>query len=330
MKKSLIAMAVLAASGAVMAQSSVTLNGRVDAWVGTLKSAVGGQTQTKLDNGGLTGSRWALNGTEDLGGGLKAMFKLENRYNVDDGTSAGMFLGDAYLALGGGFGTVKLGRTYTAYDDTRALGNTQNVYDSSLTPVGDVFKGTGGVDYSSRAANGIRYETPAMGGFSASLTYAFGEDKTATTSANDLVALSLKYAGGPLSVAYGYQEEKAGGSTSNKYNHIAGAYNFGVAAVSAGYGTRSGTAATGDDTGFTLGVTAPVGAASVSLGYAKEDTDVAGVTTRKSTGWGLGAGYPLSKRTKLYTGYKATDAENQAGTKVAEVRLFAVGVRHDF
>jgi len=332
MKKSLIALAVLAVSGAAFAQSTVTLNGRVDAWVGTLKNTPAGETQTKLDNGGLTGSRWALNGTEDLGGGLKAMFKLENRFNVDDGTSAGQFLGDAYLALAGGFGTVKLGRTYTAFDDTRVLGNSKNVFDSALTPVGDVFKGTvGGIDYTSRAPSGIRYETPNMSGFSASLTYAFRENKTATTSSDDLKALSLKYAAGPVSVAYGYQEEMAGGTTSNKYNHIAGVYDFGVAAVSAGYGKRSGTAVTGDDSGYTLGVTAPVSKAlTVSLGYAKEDTDIAGVTTLKSSGWGLGAGYSLSKRTTMYAGYKATDGENAAGTKVNEVRLFAVGVRHDF
>jgi len=341
MKKSLIALAVLAASGAAMAQSSVTLNGRVDAWFGTQQLGVGAETQTVLQNGGLTGSRWALNGTEDLGGGLKAMFKLENRFSVDDGSDTTGFTGDAYLALAGGFGTVKLGRTYTAFDDTRALGNSKNVYDSTLTPVNSVFKAAttgatgfatiGGVDYTSRAPSGIRYETPNFSGFSASFTYAFGENKTATTSADDLISLSLKYAAGPLSVAYGYQEEKVGGATSNKYNHIAGVYDFGVAAVSAGYGKRTGTAATGDDTGYTLGVTAPVGkAASVSLGYAKEDTQIAGATSQNNSGWALGAGYSLSKRTTMYAGFSDVKQDNGAGTDTGKRKIFALGVRHDF
>ena len=109
MKKSLIALAVLAASGAAMAQSSVTLYGRVDASIGSTKDTVSGVSTTKLFNGsdvGLTGSRWGMKGSEDLGGGLMANFVLENRFNVDDGTTAGQFLGDAYVGLSGGFGAV--------------------------------------------------------------------------------------------------------------------------------------------------------------------------------------------------------------------------------
>jgi len=344
MKKSLIALAVLAASGAAMAQSSVTLNGRVGVWVGTLEQGVGNQSQTVMANGGLTGSRWALNGTEDLGGGLKASFSLENRYNIDTGTSAGQFLGNSYVALGGGFGTVKLGRTYTAYDDIRAVANSQNVFDSDLTPTGAVFNagaaqvtsagvvvGRAGADYTSRAANGIRYETPSMGGFSGALTYAFGEDKTATTSASDLVSLNLKYAAGPVAVGYGHQEEKVLGATSNKYNALSGSYNFGVAAVSAGYQRRTGTAATGDDKGYTLGVTMPVGsAANVSLGYANEETDVAGVTVAKNSGWAFGAGYSLSKRSTLFAGFQNVTQDNAAGVEVGKQRIVAAGLRHNF
>jgi len=355
MKKSLIALAVLAASGAAMAQSSVTLNGRVGVWVGTLEQGVGQQSQTVLQNGGLTGSRWALNGTEDLGSGLKAMFKLENRYNIDDGKSVGGFSGDAYVALAGGFGTVKLGRTYTAFDDARVLANSQNVFDSDLTPTGAVFKadvkqvtnvgvanGTTGADYTSRAPNGIRYETPKMSGFGAALTYAFGEDKSATTDASNLVSLSLNYAAGPLAVSYGYQEEKfagtaanvtagTAGTTSNKYNALSASYNFGMAAVSAGYQKRAGTAATGDDTGYTLGVTAPLGSAmNVSFGYAKEDTEIAGVTTAKNSGWALGLGYSMSKRTTLFAGFQDVSQDNAAGTEVGKQRILAAGLRHNF
>ncbi len=98
MKKSLIALAVLAASSAAMAQSSVTLYGRIDTSVGSLKdtgsSAVSKSAITKMFQGGdagLTTSRWGLRGVEDLGGGLKASFKLENRFNSDVGTSQDPF-----------------------------------------------------------------------------------------------------------------------------------------------------------------------------------------------------------------------------------------------
>lgn len=97
MKKSLVALSVLAASGAVMAQSSVSLYGIADAFVGSRQttgiSLSGGnlltleQRQSVLDSGGLNGSRWGLKGTEDLGGGLKANFVLESGFDISNGAS---------------------------------------------------------------------------------------------------------------------------------------------------------------------------------------------------------------------------------------------------
>jgi predicted porin len=329
MKKSLIALAVLAATGSAMAQSSVTLSGRVDAYLSSLTTGVGAAelTQTGLTNGGLTGSRWALNGSEDLGGGLTAMFKLENRFSIDDGTSVGGFSGDAYLALAGGFGTVKLGRTYTAFDDARSMSVRSNVFDSVFTPsVGGI-----GGDYTVRGANGIRYESPVFSGFSGAASYAFGEDKTAAADASNVISLHAKYAAGPLAAAYGYQEENAAGTTTNKYNQLSAAYDFGMASLSAGYSKRSGTAASGDDKGYNIGVNVPVGAAlNLSVGYAREETEIAGNTSAKAAGFGLGATYNMSKRTTLYTGFKQAKTENGAGAEIAKVRLFGLGVRHTF
>ena len=69
MKKNLIAVAVLAASGAASAQSSVTLYGIADVWFGSAKS--GDLRQTRIDSGGVDESRFGLKGSEDLGAGLK-------------------------------------------------------------------------------------------------------------------------------------------------------------------------------------------------------------------------------------------------------------------
>jgi predicted porin len=95
MKKSLIALAVLAASGAAMAQSSVTLYGIVDTYLSSEKTETAAKnggantslTQNKLSSGGVNTSRWGLKGTEDLGGGLKANFDLQQGFNVDDGAA---------------------------------------------------------------------------------------------------------------------------------------------------------------------------------------------------------------------------------------------------
>src|SRR5659263_234141 len=134
MKKSLIALAVLAASGAAMDQSSVTLYGLVDLWVGSAKFDNGtgvtlpsakvakldaGTTQTLMQSGGVNGSRWGLKGSEDLGGGLKANFDLQQGIAVDTGASSSAlaFHRAAWVGFSGGFGAVKLGRIPTAYYD---------------------------------------------------------------------------------------------------------------------------------------------------------------------------------------------------------------------
>ncbi len=341
MKKSLIALAVLAASGAAMAQSSVTIYGRVDASIGTLKTgsvlvpnAGGNLSQTGVfngSNGGLTGSRWGLRGTEDLGGGLTASFKLENRYNVDTGAdNGGLFLGESFVALGGGFGTVKLGRTFTAFDDARAIAVSRSLFDSAFTPTGYVY-GAGNADYAGRSASTIRYESPSFGGFAGAISYGFGENKTATASATDTLSLHVRYVAGPLAVAYGYQNEELAGGTDVDFNQISGSYNFGVAAVSAGWNKRDGsTPALGEDTGYTLGVNVPSGAMNFSFGYATEKTKTNGATSAKGSGFGLGATYSLSKRTTLYAGYKNAKRENGSGVKQEQEKLTSVGVRHDF
>ena len=88
MKKSLVALAVLAAAGAASAQSSVTLFGIVDASVGHISGSNGGASRTYMGNSGLNSSRLGFRGVEDLGGGLAASFWLEGALGNDDGTAA--------------------------------------------------------------------------------------------------------------------------------------------------------------------------------------------------------------------------------------------------
>jgi predicted porin len=97
MKKSLIALAVLAASGAAMAQSSVTVFGVVDEAVSYTN---GGVNWNGINSGGNATSRIGFRGTEDLGNGLKAVFTLEQGINIDDGTGLGGASRQAFHASG--------------------------------------------------------------------------------------------------------------------------------------------------------------------------------------------------------------------------------------
>jgi predicted porin len=337
MKKSLIALAVLAASGAALAQSSVTVYGRADIAVGGQKTLTAG-SETRAFDGGLTTSRLGFRGTEDLGGGLKANFQLESRINLSNGayTNATTFHGASTVGLSGGFGQVRAGRMTTVLDDVRGVAYSSNVFDSSFTPASNGVFGSGG-DFNSRFRNMLRYDMPSMGGVYGGVNYAFEQtpaNPTATppvAGGDTLIGFMLGYKAGPMNVVLGIQNEK----TVNEYMTLAGSYDLGMASISAGYNTRKGVgttvATTRKDNEFTIGVNVPMGNVNLSAGYATSETKQAtGAKFQEADGFGFGATYALSKRTRLYAGYRTHEVKTAAGTKTADTQYYAAGVRHDF
>lgn len=121
MKKSLVAMALMGAASVSQAQSSVVVYGTVDAGVGKL-------TGSSLTLGKRDNNRLGFRGVEDLGGGLKALFQMEIRFEPDTGTiestagpnSRPLFQGQSRVGLQGGFGTLRLGRGLPAFQETSA------------------------------------------------------------------------------------------------------------------------------------------------------------------------------------------------------------------
>ncbi|MCB8745689.1 porin [Rhodoferax sp. U2-2l] len=346
MKKSLIALAVLAASGAAMAQSSVTLYGIADVWVGSVKNTnnaasvaagagAGSIRQAVLESGGVNGSRWGMKGSEDLGGGLKANFDLQAGIKLDDGsgtsTSATAFSRQSWVGLSGGFGSVRLGRTTTPFDDVSGTSNA--VFDSALAPAGYVFKSTG---YSARQNNMMFYQAPTMGGFSGAISYALGEDKTAATSATDTTSLNLTYGAGPLALQFGYQVQDVVNavptSADAKFTRLGASYDFGVAKAKVTYGNVDNVGSVNgyDAKEYQLGVDVPLSSAlTLSASYASSKDDKATGFEQKRTGYGIGASYTLSKRTFLYGGYESDKATNNAAAD-SKHNVFAVGMQHRF
>lgn len=360
MKKSLIALAVLAASGAAMAQSSVQLYGIVDAFVGTTQDTIktpGSKSQTVVESGGLKSSRWGMKGSEDLGGGLKAGFKLEQRFKTDTGVQDGVaFKGESSIYLSSNFGTVALGRMGTPYDDLR--GKTNPIADTNISPVGDTIKNAK-ADYTDKTDNTVAYVSPTFNGFSAAVAASLGENKTTGVDASNHVSLKLQYANGPLLVGYGFQKEEsqvgADGKTTYKkdgvdtsvsgtafatgtedktFNLLAASYDFGVAKLVGGYQTleiESKGIKQGDNDSLYFGVQAPVASnINVFFGYAGSEYDAVTGTDYKTTGYTLAANYVLSKRTDAYIGYKHIKKEIDGGADLGKVKTLAVGVRHAF
>lgn len=336
MKKSLIALAVLASTGAAMAQSSVALYGIIDVNLQSTKTT-GGVRQNLLESGGVNGSRWGLKGAEDLGGGLKTVFKLESGFSADTGagSSAGLFNRSAYVGFAGGFGEVRFGNVRTAYDDVSIA--TDPLWDSLIAPAYSVWN----QNYTATPGNSIYYVTPSFSGLTAAASYALGENKSSTQSAKGVAAFNVQYESGPIYASLGYQENKksenytaaqlaAASTTMSKKDTLLNAsYDFGVAKLQGSY-SRNVTIFDVKANQFQLGVDVPVGAALVlSTGYAysKDKDDAAGA---KRQGFGLGAKYSLSKRTFLYTGAVFAESKPLAGGDKTKSDIVTLGVNHAF
>lgn len=341
MKKSLIALAVLAASGAAMAQSSVTLYGVVDAFVGSNKLEVNGvgQRQTVVDTSGVNGSRWGLKGSEDLGNGMKAIFQLESGFDASTGASGqgGLLFGrQAFIGLNTGFGTVSLGRQYSAYDALHSATNhnydafTFNAATGTVGGKGVGVSANGMADYTSRVNNSIAFTSADYSGFSGAVVYGFGENKTATQDKADSVSVHIKYANGPLLVGYAFQQEEVqgrDGKDKNKYNLVGATYDFGVVKLNGSYNTAKNN--TFKDKEGNIGVVVPFGAAAISAGYVRSKSEGLGVE-RTGKGYSILATYAVSKRTGLYAGAQNTKAYVLNSPLETQSTVYGLGVRHSF
>lgn len=305
MKKSLIALAALAFVGVASAQSSVTLYGIADIWVGKPE---GGKVQA--GSGGVNQSRFGLKGSEDLGGGLKAVFTLESGFSLANGAVAGtLFNRQANVGLEGGFGTIKLGQNWNALDDM--FGAANSGFDSALSATG-VWKNS----YTGAAAAQVYYATPDFAGFSGAFSTQLKGNVPA--GLGKVTAFHLKYSGGPVYAGIGYEDDATIGG--QKGTMINGSYDLGVAKLLGSYYKTTKTAGLGTVNSYQLGADIPMGSAlTLSVGYAASKEKGG----QNATGIGLAAAYSLSKRTMLYGGFRATN--NVAGND-----LWAVGVNHKF
>ena len=336
MKKSLIALAVLAASGAAMAQSSVTLYGVADAGVTYLNGADNWSGVTSGNN--LT-SRLGFRGVEDLGGGLKANFVIEGGFNLDNGDGASGYAGAkagegfqfkrrSTVGLSGGFGEVRMGRELTAafnatarYDVFGSVG----IGHSRLWADGDVVDGAGAtsvaVTTNQRISNALTYVSPSFSGFKVGLNYGFGET-TASNSDSGYMGAGLMYDNGPLSLGLGLERLNSGLNSDAVSDidawSLGGSYDFGVAKLLAGYRVSTVDRATGENkrSGAYLAATAPVGAGTVRVSYNRYENELANVKG-KADQFAVGYVYGLSKRTSVYGTYAYI--KNKDGAKLYDL-----------
>jgi len=185
------------------AQSSVTLYGLIDTTL-SVTSNQGGKHNIQMLDGGPGLSRWGLQGSEDLGNGLKAIFTLENGFNPNNGTlsqNSRLFGRQAFVGLSSDrFGTLKAGRMYDSI--TTYIGP----FGSAQSTIGSVTGHPGDVDDlvgSYRINNSVSYTTPNFNGFEGTVMGSLG-GQPGSVSTNSTYSLGVRYAHGPFKAAAAY------------------------------------------------------------------------------------------------------------------------------
>ena len=320
MKKTLIALAAFAAVSS-FAQSTVTLSGTFDPSIAYSNTTMGDKSQVSksaVRNNSQGTSQITFKGVEDLGGGLKASFLLENDFNteVDATNNFSSKGGEQYLGLEGGFGSVKLGAA-----NTPSL-TTQGGRQPFGTKVGGGFSGVLGTGHV-RENNSVVYASPVMAGFSAALGVSI-----ATPTTNAKGDLGLFYAAGPVAAGLSYYKQ----ADVNNQTNLFASYTMGAAKVIVGYHTEdkfSAPSVSTNSTGSNIAGTYALTSAATLLGnYAKLST---GSANADKSMVAIGGRYDLSKRTSVYARYVSETNDNvTAAASISDVKTTLVGIQHNF
>ena len=309
MKKTIIAAAVAAAVAAPAAFADVSVSGLVHMAVTNTDTTTSMSNATgAADNSGVSDnvSRLVFKGSEDLGNGMSAGFKMEDRINMNTGDAATDDGRENYVFLKGGFGNVQLGRIYgpakVAYSMTERAGDT--AIDISTLSASEEKTEDNTVQYTSPSFNGLTLKAALSGGNSAntdigdttdvSLTYSNGPLTVAVASyssdadsTEDQDVFAIKYTMGDITVAYSQMDtdetSTTAGDEEKESKAASVAYAMGNNTLIAQYGeVKHADGATGDGWGAAL-VHSMSKNTSVYLGV--RDSDVAGDL---STGYALG------------------------------------------
>jgi predicted porin len=355
----------LAASAPVLAQSSVTVTGLVDVFVGSMRNSGDPSSTTQMGSNGMTTSWFGFEGVEDLGGGMKATTSIEAFFRPSTGQSGRfdgdetLFSRDANIGLSGGFGGITLGRglapnflptvIFNPFGDSFTF---SPLVLQSFVPTGNFPKWTWqeSIQGDTGWSNEVIYQLPSMiGGLTLNLFYEFGNE--AGNSGHNNTGFNLLYFHGPLALTAYYENIKVDnpldtgvglngiGVVQDVFSPsgleltaarqttwmVGGSYELPVVKLFATYQETTHDVDLTDKTG-SLGAKIPAGTGNILLAWAE--------TTRKAPSIMLnlnrdtetiGYDYPLSKRTDLYA--------NLMHDKVEDLNAgnsFGVGIRHAF
>lgn len=287
------------------------------------------------------------------------------------GQGGRLFGRTAQLGLSGGFGSIDMGRIVGIKDNTTwaATGGYANYAAWGNTHDNASFGNpNGSLAAPVRRDNAIQYTSPKLGGVTAQIMFQPNENGIPGAGATSYTGLGLGYAAGPLAANLSYETSKVapglfsatntaapassvrgtdGQSTAAQFvtgatslnagvelteTALSASYDLGFAKLAASYirGSKAGVAG-GDDTGYALGLFAPVGPMNLAAEYARVATTlVGGLDGGKASALNLRASYPLSKRTDVYGMYYSGESNGTAAVDTMKLTQFNLGLRHVF
>jgi predicted porin len=282
-------------------------------------------------------SRFGFRGSEDLGGGLKALYGGEFGFSADTGAFASTtnVFRTSYVGIGGAFGVVALGRL----DSSNPTGSplySQVIAITTFAPndAGATATSTSMFNSRNRTSDSLGYLSPTWGGFDLrARVYNRGTGTEAEDAARSL-DLGLNYAGGPLRLALGYgQDSRKGGLKVNEFDdkwQVGARYDLSLIEPYAMYGRDryNNTATTRREVNWwVVGAKATQGANTFVVNVMQRD--VQSSLTGKQKRWQAAYMYAMSKRTQFQL-FIDDDGVNSASKTNVKVRAFGAGIRHDF
>lgn len=303
MNKKLLALAVAGAMAAPLAaQAEVTIYGVAHVSVDALDNDRSGANERDGLFVSSNSSRIGFKGSEDLGGGLKAIWQIES--GVDLAHSGGVLAGrNSFVGLAGGFGAVIAGRHDTPF---KIIGRKVDLF---ADQIGDAqnLTSVGGFGWDERPNNVVAYISPSFNGLQAIVAYV-AEDGGEDT---DAYSLNLTYSNGPLFLGAAYErhnEGLVGGDDEETGFRLAASYEMGAFKVTGLYQNLSDVGGvSGDDADvWGLGAAYSFGNNVLKAQYYSADSDVDGDADM----WAIGLDHNFSKSTTAYIAYAQTDNDD--------------------
>jgi predicted porin len=353
MKHPFLALAALLAAGSAAAQSNVQVYGMMDAGIEYLTNT--GPTKDnvwKVTSGAMNTSRWGIRGSEDLGGGLKAVFNLEGGIFLDSGAQDGvLFKRAALVGLDGAAGSVLVGHGFTTVYDFMAAYDPMGYSPNYSWVLAGSATGASKYGMGSIFDNMIKYQGKA-GAFKFGATYALGEQAEGQASSRKF-AVGGAYADGPLGLVLTYERingnivAATGKRDETAALHLAGSYTAGDFKTIFGardYKLEAGKAATPELQSrlYWAGLAYKLTPAATIIGaaYYQDIRNVAANADGDPLMLVVRAKYAMSKRTDLYTTIGHVSSSNGKGTGLSRDEAncgcttsqngFTAGIQHRF